>query len=280
MRRSPIRHPVSGHYRKGEWIESYKRGSGKPPIKRKKVVVGISSKSHDLPKVGSMVYSQNSIIGPVHVIISSPEELKRNYPKDDEWLRYIALEYEKLTMDQWRKKFPLVLVDMGEDVVRRFYYIYKSEIPTHTFSDISYKEAYKNLLTKVHRKDRDFKFIVHRTKRQYLESILHSGIKPVVKTGFRELDGQIYSMGVGNASKIFSEFESVGGSDSDVFIVYKKTDQRPLLLETEMNPRLLGISSRIDNWYIARKVVKPEDIQVVYDTGGSVIYGHDKDGVK
>lgn len=39
-RRSPIRHSVSGHYRKGEWIGSYKRGSGSLYTKRKKVVVG------------------------------------------------------------------------------------------------------------------------------------------------------------------------------------------------------------------------------------------------
>ncbi len=274
-RKSPIHHKVKTHQRRGKLVQSFERGKGRKP-RRSRKVVGDGSKLSDLPRVGTMVSSQNSILGRVHVIVSSPEELKKNYPKDDKWLRYIALEYEGLSMDQWRDKFPLILVDMGGDAVRRFYYIYKSGIPDHKFSDISYKEAYRNVLTKVHRKDKEFKFIIHRTRHRHLESILRSGIKPIVKMGFHELSGQKYSMGVGNKHKTFSELESVGGDPGDVFIVYKKTDQKPLLLETEMNPRLLGISSSIGSWYIARKVVKPEDIQVVYDTEGRIIYKQDK----
>lgn len=276
-RKSPIQHTVKSHTRRGKQIQSFERGKGRRSQRSRKVV-GYSSKLRDLPKIGSMVSSQSSTFGfgLVHVIISSPEELKKDYPKDDKWLRYIALEYEGLSMDQWRDKFPLILVDMGGGAARRFYYIYKSNVPDYKFSDVSYEEAYRNLLTKIRRKDKEIKFIVHRTRRQYLEPILRSGIKPMVKTGFRELEGQVYSMGVGNTTKVFSEFESVGGEPGDVYIIYRKTDQKPLLLETEMNPRLLGISSGIDNWYISRKVVKPEDIQVVYDTKGSVIYKHDK----
>lgn len=275
-RRSPVRHTVRSHTREGKPVKSSMRGSGQKSQRSRKVV-GNSSKLSDLPRVGAMVSSQDSIIGQVHVIISSPEELK-DYPEEYKWLRYMAIEYQGLSMDQWRDKFPLILVDMGESASRRFYYIYKSDISDHKFSDISYKGAYRDVLTKVRKKDKEFKFIVHRTSRKYLESILRTGIKPIVKMGFKELSGQKYSMGVGNKYKTFSELESVGGNPGDVFIVYKKTDQTPLLLETEMTPRLLGISSRIDSWYIARKVVKPEDIHVVYNTKGSIVYEQDKIG--
>ncbi len=137
-RKSPTRHTVRSHTREGMKVRSFKRGSGQKSQRSRKVV-GNSSMLRDLPKVGTMVSSQDSILGLIHVIILSPEELKKGYPKDDKWLRYMALEYQGISMDQWRKKFPLILVDMGEGAGRRFYYIYKSEIPDYKFSDISYK---------------------------------------------------------------------------------------------------------------------------------------------
>ena len=30
-RKPPYRHPVSGHYREGKWVENYERGKGKKP---------------------------------------------------------------------------------------------------------------------------------------------------------------------------------------------------------------------------------------------------------
>lgn len=40
-RKSPIRHPVTGHYREGKWVASFQRGKGTSPQKlRKAVVVG------------------------------------------------------------------------------------------------------------------------------------------------------------------------------------------------------------------------------------------------
>ena len=30
-RKSPYRHPVTGHYRDGKWVENYKRGEGEKP---------------------------------------------------------------------------------------------------------------------------------------------------------------------------------------------------------------------------------------------------------
>lgn len=38
-RRSPIRHPVKGHYRQGKWIESFERGRGKRPRRSRRVGV-------------------------------------------------------------------------------------------------------------------------------------------------------------------------------------------------------------------------------------------------
>jgi len=36
-RKSPIRHPVSGHYRDGKWVENYERGKGEKPRSPPKV---------------------------------------------------------------------------------------------------------------------------------------------------------------------------------------------------------------------------------------------------
>jgi hypothetical protein len=64
----------------------------------------------------------------------------------------------------------------------------------------------------------------------------------------------------------------VEGSPNDVLIVYRKTSQKPLLKEVELNPRLVAIYDDILNWYVSRETVKPSDIEVIYDTKGNVLY--------
>jgi len=208
-------------------------------------------------------------IGIVSDIVNSPKELKEKYPKDYKWLSFVALDVNKLKQKDWEKMFPLIMVDIGGE---RPYYIYSVEMKDYVFENkVNWRQVYRNILRKVELMDKEVKYLVHRTPKENLPKIMKEGLKPITKTGFKELSGQ-YSLAVGNKSKNFNELDMVEGSPNDVLIVYRKTSQKPLLKEVELNPRLVTIHDDVLNWYVSRETVKPSDIEVIYDAKGNVLY--------
>jgi len=272
-RKSPIKHPIKAYKRKnGTYVKPSIRGSGtRPSLRQRKIIP--HTLFQNVNEIGQSVSTLNSYIGEVSAIVKTPQELKKLFPKDYDWLSYVALKMNKQTMSEWTKRFPLYLIDTKNV---KYYYIYANDKSTYTFSDpISHHELFNRLVEKSNIFDKTVKYITHRTSKKNLSSILSAGLEPRVNTGFHELSGS-YSMGVGNTSNKFNDIEIVGGDPRDVIIVYRKTTEKPILKETGEHRRLLGIYDGIRTWYIARDTIKPTNIDVVYDLKGNVVWKSNK----